>query len=66
MIRLTRLNTSNFVLNCELIETIEETPDTVISTVNSKKYVVSESIDEVISKIILYKRQIGKIDTIVD
>ncbi len=61
MIRLTKLNRSSFVLNCELIETLESTPDTVISTVNGKKYVVIESIDEVIDKVIQYKGSITKI-----
>lgn len=58
MIRLTRLNGSNYVLNCELIETAEATPDTVITTVEGKKYVCTESVDEVIEKIIEYKGRI--------
>lgn len=64
MIRLTRLNGSNFVLNCELIETVESTPDTVISTVNGKKYIVSETIEEIVEKVIQYKRNIFHIDRI--
>lgn len=58
MIRLTRLNGTNFVLNCELIETIESTPDTVISTINCKKYVVSETVEQVTQKVIEYKSKI--------
>lgn len=58
MIRLTRLNKSNFVLNCELIETVESTPDTVITTVNGKKIVVTESIDEIVEKVIKYKKNV--------
>jgi flagellar protein FlbD len=58
MIGLTRLNRSTFVLNCDLIETIEATPDTVISTVNGKKIVVSESVEEIVEKVILYKKRI--------
>ncbi len=64
MIRLTKLNRSSFVLNCELIETIESTPDTVISTTNGKKYVVAEGIDEVVDKVIQYKSNINKIKDI--
>ncbi|MDF2986641.1 MAG: flagellar FlbD family protein [Eubacterium sp.] len=64
MIRLTKLNKSVFVLNCELIETIESTPDTVISTINGKKYVVVESVDEVVDKVLQYKRNIVKIKDI--
>ena len=58
MIRLTRLNGSNYVLNCELIETVEATPDTVITTVDGKKYVCSENVDEVISRVVEYKKRI--------
>ncbi|MCX7922381.1 MAG: flagellar FlbD family protein [Clostridia bacterium] len=58
MIRLTRLNGTNFVLNCELIETVEATPDTVISTVHGKKLVVSEGVEEVVEKVIQYKSKI--------
>jgi flagellar protein FlbD len=58
MIKLTRLNGSNYVLNCEIIETAEATPDTVISTVDGKKYVCTESVDEVITRIIEYKGRI--------
>jgi len=58
MIVLTRLNGTNFVLNCELIETVEATPDTVISTTNGKKIVVSETVEEIVEKVIQYKRKI--------
>jgi len=54
MIRVTRLNGSNFVLNCELIETVEATPDTVITTINGKKFIVSETIEELVEKMIQY------------
>jgi flagellar protein FlbD len=58
MIKLTRLNGSVYVLNCELIETVEATPDTVISTTDAKKYVCRESVDEVIARVIEYKGRI--------
>ena len=58
MIKLTRLNGSNYVMNCEIIETAEATPDTVISTVDGKKYVCTESVDEVIARVIEYKGRI--------
>lgn len=58
MIKLTRFNGKVFVLNDDLIEIIEETPDTVIKLSNNKKVVVKEGIDEVIEKIIKYKRKI--------
>jgi flagellar protein FlbD len=58
MIRLTRLNGSNFILNCELIETIEATPDSIISTINGKKLVVTETIEEIVERVIQYKGKI--------
>jgi len=61
MIKLTKLNKSNnetFILNCELIETIEERPDTTITLLNGKHFVVAESAADVISKVITYKRSI--------
>lgn len=58
MITLTKLNMQLFSINADLIETIETTPDTVITTVTGKKYVVQESEQVVIEKIIAYKRLI--------
>lgn len=58
MIRLTKLNNVSFVINCELIETIESTPDTIITLNNGKKYVITETIDEVIEKVVQYKNRI--------
>ncbi|MDP4179478.1 MAG: flagellar FlbD family protein [Bacillota bacterium] len=58
MIKLTRLNGTSFVLNCELIESIESTPDTVLTTINGKKLVITETIDEVVDKVIQYKSKI--------
>jgi len=64
MIMLTRLNGTQFVLNCELIETIEETPDTVITTTNGKKYVIKENIEEIVEKVVKYKSKILLINRI--
>lgn len=58
MITLTKLNGATFSLNAELIESIETTPDTVITTQTGKKYVVQESEGTVIQKVITYKRLI--------
>ena len=57
MIKLTGLNNKEFLLNSDLIEKIEITPDTVISTTNDKKYIVKESPDIIIKKIVDFKRQ---------
>ena len=51
MIELTRLNRKAFYLNSDLIETVEATPDTVITLTNGKKLVVSDSTEEIMNKI---------------
>ncbi len=58
MIELTKLNGLKFVLNGELIESVEETPDTVISTTTGKKFIVAEKVEEVVEKVVEYKRKI--------
>ncbi len=58
MIRVTRLNGKEFVLNAELIQYIEETPDTVITLVNHEKIVVKEKVSEVIRRVTDYQREI--------
>ena len=52
MITLTKLNEKEFVLNDDLIQTMEETPDTVITLTNGIKYVVKENCEEIKTKII--------------
>ncbi len=58
MIRLTRINHTPLVLNSDLIEHIEVTPDTVISLTGGQKFMVLESADEVISCVIDFRRSI--------
>ena len=57
MIRLTRLNAREFVVNAEMIEFVEALPDTMISLVSGKKFFVAESVDQVIARVIDYQRQ---------
>lgn len=58
MIVLTRLNGEEFVLNAELIRTVERTPDTVIRLTTGDSYMVRESLDEVIDRAVGYGRQL--------
>lgn len=57
MIEVTKLNESKVIINAELIESVEETPDTVISFVTGKKIIVKESRQEIKNLVILYKRE---------
>ena len=58
MITLTKLSAQSFVLNSDLIETIETTPDTVITMTTGRKIVVAESQEEIVEKVLRYKRSI--------
>jgi flagellar protein FlbD len=58
MIHLTRINRAPLVLNSDLIEHLEVTPDTVISLTNGQKLVVLETTEEVIRRVIEFRRAI--------
>jgi len=58
MIEVTRLKGTKIIINAELIEIIEETPDTVITLTSGKKYIVSETKQDVVNLVISYKRKI--------
>lgn len=58
MIELTKLNKKKFILNCELIETVESTPDTVITLRNGKLCIVEESPEQIIELAMAYKRAV--------
>ena len=51
MITVTRFNGGAFALNPDLIERVEETPDTVITLVDGAKYVVRESVEEIVTRV---------------
>ena len=51
MITVTRLNGPAFALNHDLIERVDTTPDSVITLVDGTKYVVSESVEEIVARI---------------
>lgn len=59
MIEVTRLNDTVFIINSDLIELIEKTPDTVITLTNGKKFIVKDSVDEVVSKVIKFRQSIN-------
>ncbi len=59
MIQVTRINHVRFFLNPDLIEFIDTTPDTVITTVKGTKMIVAESPEEVVERIVDYRRRIG-------
>ena len=44
------------MLNAEIIETIEETPDTVVTLINGKKLIVDEPMEEIVRRVMKYRR----------
>ena len=58
MIKVSRLNGREFVVNAELIQFLEATPDTVITLTNHEKIVVREAVDEIVKRIVDYNRSI--------
>ena len=59
MIKLSRLNGTDYYLNPHQMESIETRPDTTILMLSGKYVVVKEGIDEVINRIVEYRRRIG-------
>jgi flagellar protein FlbD len=56
MVKLTKINGREFVLNSDLIKFIEETPDTIITLRDQDRVIVRESADEVIRRVIDFRR----------
>ncbi|MBI4584282.1 MAG: flagellar FlbD family protein [Planctomycetes bacterium] len=57
MIRLTRLNNAEFILNANLIKFIEMRPDTIITLINEEKVMIRETMEEVVERVIEYERK---------
>lgn len=58
MIQLTRLNRSSVTVNSDLIKFIEQSPDTVITLANGEKLLVRETTDEILDRIVKFRRSI--------
>jgi flagellar protein FlbD len=51
MIILTRLNGEQFAVNCDLVERVDAHPDTVLTLVDATKYIVAETLAEVVERV---------------
>ncbi|WP_317367322.1 flagellar FlbD family protein [uncultured Tyzzerella sp.] len=58
MIVLTKLNDIEIVVNSDYIEIMQETPDTTITLTTGRKIIVKEAVDDIIDKIITYKKSL--------
>lgn len=59
MVKLTRLDGSEFTINANLIEIVEANPDTVITLISNKKFMVRETPEEVIKKVVAHYQEAG-------
>jgi flagellar protein FlbD len=58
MIAVTRLDGTPMLLNADVVEWIEQTPDTVIGLVNGERFMVRETPDELVRRVIDFKRSV--------
>ncbi len=66
MIRLTKLNGQPLIVNADLIETIEQTPDTVILLTTRNRLMVQETADEVVDKVLKWARSVRAFASLTD
>ncbi|MCX8053868.1 MAG: flagellar FlbD family protein [Armatimonadetes bacterium] len=59
MIKLTLYNDADVIVNADLIELVERTPDTLVTLTTGKKVMVKESVEDVVKKAIAYHRLIA-------
>ncbi|MCL2121382.1 MAG: flagellar FlbD family protein [Clostridiales bacterium] len=62
MITLTKLDGTIFALNSDLIETIVENPDTTVHLTIKKFYIVKETMDEVVEKVVDFRKEINGVN----
>lgn len=58
MIKLTRLNNQPLVVNCDLIKSVENAPDTVLSLVTGEKIIVRETTEQILDLVIAFRRAV--------
>lgn len=57
MIEITKINGTQLVANCDLIVTVESTPDTILTMMNGEKITVKETTEEIVRRSIAYHRR---------
>ncbi|GAW51221.1 MULTISPECIES: flagellar FlbD family protein [unclassified Nocardioides] len=66
MITLTRLSGTTFALNSDLIERVDATPDTVVTLVDGKKYVVTDSLQDIVAAVRRHRGEVLALSTFAD
>ncbi len=59
MIAVHRLNGELFLLNSDMIETVEANPDTVVRLLNGHRYVIREGMDDIVNAVVEFRRRAG-------
>ncbi len=57
MIQVTKLNNAEIIVNCDLIEFVEKTPDTLITLTTGRKLMVRESLQDVLDRVLDYRKK---------
>ncbi len=57
MIKVTRFDQSELIVNADLIEFVEQTPDTVISMLTGRKVLVRETAEEIVQRVLFFREQ---------
>ncbi|HVN08707.1 MAG TPA: flagellar FlbD family protein [Patescibacteria group bacterium] len=58
MIKLTRLNNQPLIVNCDLIKSVENAPDTVLTLVTGEKIIVRETTEQILERVIAFRRAV--------
>ena len=66
MIIVTRLNGPQVALNCDLIERAEATPDTILTLVDGTKYLVLETVEEIVAKVREFRASVVAVAQVMD
>lgn len=61
MLKLRLFNNSMIVINAELIESIEKTPDTIVTLTTGRKIMVKDNVEDIIKGFIKYRQEINQI-----
>ena len=66
MIKVTKINGTELVVNADFVEVIECTPDTIVTLNTGKKLILKDTVDEIVKKIIDYKKSMGDVIKVID
>ena len=66
MIVVTRLHGASMAVNCDLIERVESTPDTVLTLVDGSRFMVRESVAEIVDKVRTFRASVVRLASRLD